>query len=111
MEVFLENKDIGFVSENMPAEIKVHTFPFTKYGVINAVVSRVSNDAVLDEKRGLLYKMLLQLDGDSISVRGKDISLIPGMAVTAEVKTGRRRIIEFFLSPLVRAKNEGIRER
>lgn len=48
---------------------------------------------------------------NTITVNGKDINLMPGMAVTAEVKTGKRRIIEFFLAPLLRAKNESIRER
>jgi len=49
VEVFLEKKDIGFVSEAMPAEVKIHTFPFTKYGVIDAEISNVSNDAIVDE--------------------------------------------------------------
>ena len=42
----LENKDLGFVREGMPSEIKIHTFPFTKCGVING---EVSNDAIVDE--------------------------------------------------------------
>ena len=111
VEVFLNNKDIGFVHEAMPAEIKIHTFPFTKYGVIDAQVSNISSDAIIDEQRGLIYSMHLRMAKNTITVNGKDINLMPGMAVTAEVKTGKRRIIEFFLAPLLRAKNESIRER
>lgn len=111
VEVFLENKDIGFVHEEMPAEVKIHTFPFTKYGVIDAEVSNVSNDAIVDEQRGLIYSMQLRMAKNTITVNGKDVNLMPGMAVTAEVKTGKRRIIEFFLAPLLRAKSESIRER
>ena len=111
VEVFLENKDIGFVHEDMPAEIKIHTFPFTKYGVIEADVSNVSNDAIVDEQRGLIYGMQLRMAKNTILVKGKEVRLMPGMAVTAEVKTGKRRIIEFFLAPLLRAKSESIRER
>jgi hemolysin D len=48
---------------------------------------------------------------DSIRVNGKDVPLMPGMAVTAEIKTGERRIIEFFLAPLLKARKESIRER
>ncbi|MGI9345303.1 MAG: HlyD family type I secretion periplasmic adaptor subunit [Gammaproteobacteria bacterium] len=110
-EVFLENKDIGFIHQGMDAEIKVHTFPFTKYGVIDASIINVSDDAIVDEQRGLIYRMQLRMNKNSIQVDGKDIPLQPGMAVTAEVKTGQRRIIEFFLAPLLRAKNESIRER
>ncbi|WP_078083214.1 HlyD family type I secretion periplasmic adaptor subunit [Microbulbifer mangrovi] len=111
VEVFLENKDIGFVNEGMPAEIKIHTFPFTKYGVIDAQVTSLSGDAIVDEQRGLIYRMQLRMAKKSLWVEDKEVRLQPGMAVTAEVQTGTRRIIEFFLSPLLRAKSESVRER
>lgn len=111
VEVFLENKDIGFVQENMTAEIKVHTFPFTKYGIIDAKITNVSDDAIIDEQRGLIYGMQLVMQKNTLWVNGKEVKLIPGMAVTAEVQIGYRRIIEFFLSPLMRYSKEGLRER
>lgn len=111
VEVFLENKDIGFVNEGMKAEIKVHTFPFTKYGVIKAEVLNVSDDATLDEQKGLLYRMHLLMEKNALRVEGKQVKLIPGMEVTAEMQTGQRKIIEFFLAPLLRYKREGLRER
>ncbi len=119
VEVFLQNKDIGFVHEGDAAEIKIQTFPFTKYGVINATVTRLSNDAFSLEKNqrdpsqneGLVYTMGLRMEKSTIQVNGEDVILMPGMAVTAEVKTGERRIIEFFLSPMLKAQQESIRER
>lgn len=111
VEVTLENKDVGFVFEGMPAEIKIHTFPFTKYGVIEAEVSNVSDDATLDEKKGLIYRMQLRMAKNTIWVGKKEVRLMPGMAVTAEVQIGVRRIIEFFLAPLLRYKEESVRER
>lgn len=111
VEVFLENKDIGFVQEGMAAEVKIHTFPFTKYGVIEAVVSNVSDDAVVDEKRGLIYRMQLLLDKSSIAVGSRQVKLKPGMSVTAEVQTGYRRIVQFFLSPIAKNVSESVHER
>ncbi len=111
VEVFLENKDIGFVHEELPVEIKVHTFPFTKYGIIDAQITSISDDATVDEKRGLIYGMQLLLSRNTIAVDGRQVKLMPGMAVTAEMQTGERRIIEFFLAPLLRARAESIRER
>jgi hemolysin D len=111
VEVFLENNDIGFVQEGMPAEIKIHTFPFTKYGVIDAEVTNVSDDATVDEQRGLIYRMQLRMSKNTLWVEGKEVKLQPGMAVTTEVQTGERKIIEFFLAPLLRYKDESIRER
>ncbi|MDB2705256.1 HlyD family type I secretion periplasmic adaptor subunit [Pseudomonadota bacterium] len=111
VEVFLENQDIGFVHEGMDAEIKIHTFPFTKYGMIDGEITTISNDATVDEQRGLIYGMHLLMKKSTIMVDKREVRLMPGMAVTAEVKTGTRRIIEFFLAPLLRYKQESIRER
>ncbi|WP_432473863.1 HlyD family type I secretion periplasmic adaptor subunit [Amphritea sp. HPY] len=111
VEAWLENKDIGFVHQGQNSEIKVHTFPFTKYGIIEARVDNVSSDAVADEKRGLIYKTRLLMDKKALWVDGREVDLVPGMSVTAEVKTGKRYLIEFILTPLLRYKNESARER
>ena len=111
VQVMLGNQDVGFVQKDMAAEIKVHTFPFTKYGLIDATVTHISDDAIIDEKLGLVYTMHLKMHKSTIRVEAKDVKLIPGMAVTAEVKTTQRRVIEYFLSPLLRYKQESIRER
>lgn len=111
VEAFLENKDIGFVQEGQAAEIKVQTFPFTKYGVINATVQTVSPDAIADEKQGLRYKVRLLMTQSTLQVDERVVELMPGMAVTAEVKTGKRRIIEFVTAPLMQHGQESGRER
>ncbi|MES9957223.1 MAG: HlyD family type I secretion periplasmic adaptor subunit [Sedimenticola sp.] len=111
VEATLENKDIGYVSKGQDAEIKVNTFNFTKYGVINAKVTDVTADAVVDEAKGLVYKLRLALDDHRMMIDQRMVDLIPGMAVLAEVKTGKRRIIEYVLSPLLRKIDESVRER
>ncbi|MDR1274804.1 MAG: HlyD family type I secretion periplasmic adaptor subunit [Candidatus Accumulibacter sp.] len=112
VEAFLENKDIGFVNPGQDAEIKVETFPFTRFGTIAAKVISVSHDAILDEKTGMLsYSSRLQLSKPTMQIGEKTIRLTPGMAVTAEIKTDRRRVIEYFLSPLIQYKQESLRER
>lgn len=111
VEAMVENKDIGFIEEGQVAEVKIETFNFTKYGVIDGEVLHVSLDAVNDEEKGLIYKARIGIDQDSIWVEGKEVHLSSGMAVTAEVKTGRRRIIEYLLTPLLRASQEAMRER
>jgi hemolysin D len=102
-EVTLENKDIGFVSTGQEAAIKLETFPYTRYGVIGASVKTVTADAVNDEKRGAIFPVTLALSATSIDVDGRMVRLSPGMNITAEIKTGRRRIIEYFLNPVQRA--------
>lgn len=111
VEAFVENKDIGFVNPGQEAVVKVETFPFTKYGTIDAKVAHVSNDAVNDEKRGLIFPARVNLSRATIQVENKTVNLSPGMAVTVEFKTAQRRVIEYFLSPLLQYKDESLRER
>ena len=111
VEATLQNKDIGFVRVGQEAEIKVDAFPFTKYGVLSGRVIDLSDDAIVDENGKLIYKMRVQLHDTHMEVNGKSIRLTPGMAVTVEVKTGTRRLIDFFLSPLLRYVKESARER
>lgn len=111
VEAFISNQDIGYVKVGQPAEIKIHTFPFTKYGIIDAKVENIAEDATVDEKLGLIYRTRLVLQKTTIMVDGKEVPLLPGMAVSAEISTGQRRLIEFFLAPLLRMKDESLRER
>jgi hemolysin D len=111
VEAWVLNKDIGFVTEGQTAEIKVETFPFTQYGTLPAEVIDVSSDAVTDEQKGLIYAARVLMKDATIRVNDKMVNLTPGMAVTVEVKTGTRRLIEFVLSPLLKYRDEGLRER
>lgn len=110
-EVFFENKDIGFVKAGQTAEVKIETFQYTKYGTIDADVASVSHDAINDEKRGLIYSSRVRMAKTTLMVDGTEVGLSPGMAVTVEVKTGQRRVIEYFLAPLLQHTSESLRER
>lgn len=111
VEAMLENKDIGFVRPGQEVEIKVETFTFTKYGVVHGVVTSISNDAIEDERLGLVYGARIRLEEKNIQVGESRIALSPGMAVRAEVKTDKRKVIDYFLSPLRQYANESLDER
>jgi hemolysin D len=111
VEAWIENKDIGFVKAGQTVEIKVETFPFTLYGTIEGKVASVSDDAIPQEKAGLIYAARVSMARSTIHVEDKQVNLAPGMAVSVEVKTGTRRVIEYFLSPLLKSTKESIRER
>ncbi len=111
VEAQVENKDVGFVQEGQLVEMKIETFPFTLYGTIPGHVLTVSHDAAPVEKVGLVYLTRVSMDRSTVSVDGKRVNLSPGMAVTVEFKTGERRIIEYLLSPLLKAAQESLKER
>ncbi len=111
VEATILNKDIGFVQEGQIVEVKVDAFNFTKYGVIEGTLLDISDDALLDEQLGWIYKGRILLDQEHLIVEGKEQRLSPGMSISAEVKTGERRLLEYFLSPLLRKKEESLGER
>jgi len=110
-EAWLLNKDIGFVEVGQQAEVKLESFEFTKYGVIDGEILDISTDAVELEGVGLVFPLKVKLKQHSIRAGNKTVPLGSGMAVTVEAKTGERRIIEFLLSPVLKAVDEGVRER
>ena len=100
VDATVQNKDIGFIRVGQPVVIKVDTYSFQRYGYLKGTVKSISPDAINDEKQGLVYKMKVVIDGDKTS-KDNIIKVEPGMSVTAEITTGDRRIIEFFLDPLM----------
>lgn len=111
VEAIVDNQDIGFIKEGQAAEIKVETFPFTRYGTLHGTIVEVSNDAKQDDKLGLIFTAEVSLPQDTMRIDDRLIHLTPGMAVTAEIKTGRRRLISYLLSPLIQHVNESMHER
>ncbi|AGI23741.1 HlyD family secretion protein [Pseudomonas sp. ATCC 13867] len=111
VEAMLENKDIGFVRPGQEVEVKVDTFTFTKYGVVHGTVVSISDDAIEDERLGLVYSTRIQLKENSIVVGSQQVALSPGMSIRAEVKTDKRKVIDYFLSPLQQYVDESLAER
>jgi hemolysin D len=132
-EAMISNRDIGFVSAGQLAEVKIDTFNFTRYGLLQGKVVSVSQDAIVRDKpnakagssksggalsdssepegQELLYSTRIALDGTRMQIEDKMVNLAPGMAVTVEIKTGTRRLIEYLMSPLLRYRHESLRER
>lgn len=133
IEAMVSNKDIGFVHNGQDAEIKIDTFNFTRYGLIHGKVASVSQDAIVREKpqdksqgapqqpgdesdssepqgQELVYSARVSLDKTQMQIDDRLVNLGPGMAVTVEIKTGSRHIIEYLLSPLLRHKQQALRE-
>ena len=111
VEVSILNKDIGFVTVSQDVEVKFDAFSFTKYGVGHGKVISIDRDAVQDEHLGLVYPARISLNEKTIKVNGNDIPISPGMSLSAEIKTSNRRVIEFIMSPMLRYKDESLRER
>ena len=105
---FLLNKDAGFVVSGMDASIKIDTFSFQKYGTIDGKVVQISKDSIEDELLGLVYETYIEPQTHTLMIDGVETPISAGMSVTSEFKVGKRRIIEFFIYPLIKYLDEGI---
>lgn len=110
VEANLPNQDVGFVEPGQRVVVKIATYPFQRYGYLEGIVEEVSPDSIYEEKNGLIYKVKIKL-ADSKSSKQNQLDLRSGMAVSAEITTGKRRIIEFFLDPLMTRVDESIKVR
>ena len=127
----ISNRDIGFVHTGQEAQIKVDTFPFTRYGSWKAAFN-ISPDAIVrdvpsekakdngadretasSEPKGQEFSYAARVALDSIQMQIDDAvaNVLPGMAVTVEIKTGSRTIMSYLLSPLQKYKHDILRER
>jgi hemolysin D len=134
IDCYLENKDIGFVKSGQQAIVKIESFPFTRYGSLGAKVTRVAHDAIPEPDaqmiegnpaklpkssyfggaqrvQNLVFPVTLLSDRATMDIDGVDMPLSPGMAVTVEIKTGKRRILEYLFSPFVETASRAMRER
>ena len=105
------NQDVGFVENGMPVSIKVDTYNFQKYGILNGVVTVVSPNSVKDEHLGDIYEVYIEPKNTKLMVEGKEQTIKYGMTTTNEIKIGKRRIIEFFIYPLIKYMDESIKVR
>lgn len=133
VEAMVQNRDVGFIHTGQAVRVKIDTFNFTRYGLIDGIVTDVTRDAVTpsdgekkdaksnapadddgmgtDASNAPVYIAHIALNSDTIVTETGPTKLGPGMQVQAEIQTGRRRVIEFLLSPFMRHVDESLRER
>lgn len=105
------NQDIGFIKEGMDVSVKVNTFNFQKYGLLNGKVEVIAANSIKDERLGDVYEVFISLENTRLMVEGKEETVKTGMVTTNEIKIGKRRIIEFFIYPLIKYLDESIKVR
>lgn len=134
VEAYLPNKDIGFVTVGQEVTIKLDAFPFTRYGHISGRLAHIAKDAIpqqdaalqegspaaqLEAKslagaqrvQNLVYPVIVSFAENELRANGQVLSIVPGMSVTIEIKTGQRRVIDYVLSPLTEVTATAMKER
>lgn len=109
-EVWLANQDAGFVAAGQSAKLKLASFPFQRYGMLDARVARVSADST-DRGGAYTYRAQLELLAQELRLGEARHVLLPGMQLDAEIKLAERTVLEYLLSPVRKIAAEAGRER
>jgi len=100
VEAKVPNQDIGFIKSGMRVKVKLATFPYQEFGMVEGMVSKISPNAVNEKDVGLVFPVKVQLKQHFVRVNGQEVPLAPGMAATAEIVTRQKTVLSFLLDPI-----------
>ena len=110
-ETRVSTRDIGFIKPEQRAKIKIGTYDFTRFGIINGTVTSLSATTFLDESRVPYYKARIQLDTNYVGHEPGKHLLLPGMTVQADIATGTKTVFQYILKPIYTTLDSAFRER
>ena len=111
IETKLSPIDVGYVGVGQNAEVKIQTYDFLRYGSLNGVVKNVAADASTDFRGEPYFRVEIETDRNYL---GKDIGslpITPGMQAEINIKTGKRSVFNYLLSPVLKTWHAAFRER
>lgn len=112
IETKVKPADIAFLRQGQPALVKITAYDFSIYGGLDAVVEHVSADSVYDEQaRETFYIVQVKTDRSFLHYRGKDFPIMPGMVAQVDILTGKKTVLDYLLKPIIKARQESLRER
>lgn len=113
IEANVRPADVGFLRPGLPATVKISAYDFSIYGGLKAVVEHISADTITDEKGNPFYQIRVRTTDRSylIGKRGEHLEIIPGMSATVDILTGHKTVLEYLLKPIIKAKQNAMRER
>ncbi|HIK14527.1 MAG TPA: HlyD family type I secretion periplasmic adaptor subunit [Leptolyngbyaceae cyanobacterium M33_DOE_097] len=100
LEAKVQNQDVGFVRSGMRVKVKLATFPYQEFGMIEGIISRVSPNAVNEQNGGSVFPIQVRLKQRSVKANDREVLLSPGMAATAEIVTRQKTVMSFLLDPI-----------
>jgi adhesin transport system membrane fusion protein len=114
VETKVRPADIAFIRPGQSALVKVTSYDFSIYGGLNGIVEHVSPDSVIDEtgrEKETFYIVQVKTDHSVLTHNGKEYPIMPGMIAQVDILTGKKTVLDYLLKPILKAKQEALRER
>ncbi|WP_289243971.1 HlyD family type I secretion periplasmic adaptor subunit [Methylophaga sp. UBA678] len=111
IETNIRPSDIAFLSPGQQAMVKLTAYDFSIYGGLPATLERISADTITNDEGESFYLIYLRTDKSYIESSKGPLEIIPGMTVTVDILTGKKTVLDYLFKPILKAKNEAMRER
>jgi adhesin transport system membrane fusion protein len=112
VEAQVRPSDIAFMYPNQKAVVKISAYDFSIYGGLDAVVEQISADAIEDKEKGeSFFRIYLRTDRNYLGTAEDPLPIIPGMTASVDILTGEKTVMEYLMKPILRARNDALRER
>ena len=106
-------QDIAFIHPGQNASVRLTAYDSSIYGSLEGVVEHISADAITDEQQKYSYYLVnIRTQENSLKDRfGKELPIIPGMVAEISILTGKKTVLEYILKPIIKTRQNALRER
>jgi len=111
IEARIRPADIAFLHPGQKAMIKITAYDFSIFGGLDGVLEAISADTIEDDDGESFYKVKLRTQKNAIAYRGEELPIMPGMTASIDILTGKKSVLAYLLKPILRAKQNALRER
>ena len=111
IEAQIRPADIAFLRPGLNAMIKFTAYDFSIFGGLPATLERISADTITNDRDESFYLIYLRTDKNYIERNSEQLEIIPGMTVAVDIMTGKKTVLDYLMKPILKAKNEALRER
>jgi adhesin transport system membrane fusion protein len=111
VEAKVRPADIAFLRPGQAATVKVTAYDFSIYGGLDAVVEDISADTIIDEDGERFYRIRVRTSDSTLEKAGVPLPIIPGMTTQVDILTGEKTVMDYLLKPILRARQNALRER
>jgi len=111
IEAKVRPENIGFIQPDLPAVVKLSAYDFAIFGGLDGTVENISADTILDEEGNSFYLVRVRTDRNFLGTKDAPLPIIPGMQSSVDIITGKKTLLDYLLKPILKAKQNALRER
>lgn len=111
VEARIRPSDIAFLRPGQDAQVKLTAYDYATYGILPGKLEYISADTIVDEQGQSYYRIRVRTAATYLGTEDKPLHIIPGMVAQVDVLTGKKTVLEYLLKPVIRARNNALRER